>query len=301
MHTLLYTRQDGSSFKTNEKQLQNMNLHNFKGWSCFAPTKELVIRFNGDIYATNCDQAPYIGNTMTDSITAYQNPIVCELDECRCLADIRTDKKSHNQQLSVLNDKYDYLISWFPTDQCNFDCTYCPPYLHRKTDKWHEVRKKSFERLLEFCKDKTIHLDFLGGEPTLDKNIVTWVYELKKLNKNNYITITTNGSRSLNYLHDLAKYSELFFSVHLHQPKLYKLADKICSLSLEFGINVELMTPPGKLKESGELARYILEKSNIKNINLSMNRLTWRQQTNFNYHYSDKELKLIESFNQQFT
>jgi len=73
----------------------------------------------------------------------------------------------------------------------------------------------------------------------------------------------------------------------------------MCSLSLEFPINIELMTPPKKLKESAEVAKYILENSKRDNINLSMNRVTWRQQTNFNYNYTNKELKLIDSFNQQ--
>ena len=51
--------------------------------------------------------------------------------------------------------------------------------------------------------------------------------EIKKLNSDNRILITTNGSRSFKYLRKLAKYAEISFSVHLHQPSLNKLIDKI--------------------------------------------------------------------------
>ena len=79
---------------------------------------------------------------------------------------------------------------------------------------------------------KKIMLNFLGGEPTLYDELPNKVKEIKKLNLDNRILITTNGSRSFKYLRELAKYAEISFSVHLHQLSLDKLADKINNLSV---------------------------------------------------------------------
>ena len=113
--------------------------------------------------------------------------------------------------------------------------------------------------------------------------------------------ITTNGARSFTYLKELAKYAEISFSVHLHQPSLDKLADKINNFSLLSDIQpfqVHIIYP----SDSDILLKQFLSKLIFKNyyIRVIKIRKLYKDQREDYYNYSLKQEKLINRLNNYF-
>lgn len=301
-------RYDNSTFYTNAKELSAKGLNRFKGWECHSPKQHFFILYDGSVRATHCDIAPRLGWAW-EGLTKYENTIVCTLDECSCLADVKTTKRAvdfnENPELIGLvqvEKPFDHYISWQSTTHCNFACEYCHPNSHTKTDEYVEIRQKVFPAIYDFAKGKKIFLEFLGGEPTLIDDLPIWVKKIKDLNVDNEIMITTNGSRSLKFLQSLLDYSYLSISVHLHQPKIHKLIDKIVQISKTHNINVELMCETGKISDAIHVSKKILEKANLNNLSISMNKLYpyGTADLNFNFVYTQKEIDIINKFNTKF-
>lgn len=96
-------------------------------------------------------------------------------------------------------------ITWNPNNVCNFKCRYCFP-----ESNWGDYKSptdlglilKNFDHFLTEYKNKLgktdINLKIAGGEPTLWKDLGTFILEIKKKH-NLYITLISNGSRTLRW------------------------------------------------------------------------------------------------------
>lgn len=97
-------------------------------------------------------------------------------------------------------------VRFLPTDICNFDCTYCFPGSHPGINRYPadvDTTVKNFRFLFDMYAtnmNKTkIHLMISGGgEPTIWPGIEQFCEEIKKYH-NVYLTLITNGSRSLRW------------------------------------------------------------------------------------------------------
>tara|TARA_B110000858_G_scaffold81166_1_gene94098 strand:+ start:248 stop:721 length:474 start_codon:yes stop_codon:yes gene_type:complete len=117
----------------------------------------------------------------------------------------------------------DYIaITYFPTDICNFDCTYCFPgshpskYRYRKdTDFVIENFKKLFAFYkLKFNKSKIYFEIAGGGEPTLWPDLLKFCKEIKKV-PDLSIALVCNGSRTLRWWNTIIPYiDEVMLSYH---------------------------------------------------------------------------------------
>lgn len=96
-------------------------------------------------------------------------------------------------------------IRWHPNNVCNYKCEYCWPGSHEgnyPSPKDLDLLVKNFNHMIDHYKQhlgKTkIHLKMGGGEPTLWKELATFIREVKKHN-DIYFTIISNGSRTLRW------------------------------------------------------------------------------------------------------
>lgn len=97
----------------------------------------------------------------------------------------------------ITNDAMDSLsVVWEPTTVCNYSCWYCDPALHDGKYKWPDldIVLEFFYQLSE--KYRVIHLDMVGGEPTLWPQLTQF---MEKKPKNVLALVSTNGSRTLRW------------------------------------------------------------------------------------------------------
>jgi organic radical activating enzyme len=92
-----------------------------------------------------------------------------------------------------------------PHNVCNFKCRYCFPGSFEGTDKAPndlDLVIQNFNHLINYYKihrnKSKFHIKILGGEPTVYKGLEKFIESMKK-NHNAYITIISNGSRSLRW------------------------------------------------------------------------------------------------------
>lgn len=119
--------------------------------------------------------------------------------------------------LKYENPKFQVEIDWNITERCNYSCSYCASY-----DNSQPFNFKSFDEYIECFKylsdyfgNKTIRIEFLGGEPTLYKKWVELVNWLVEYNYKPYLT--TNLSVPVNnYIHKLNPKLKKFIIASFH-------------------------------------------------------------------------------------
>lgn len=113
-----------------------------------------------------------------------------------------------------------FSITWMLGRLCNYDCMYCSPEWHDNHSRPHDL--EDLQRAWTNTFDASRHLDlpykisFTGGEVTANRSFlpfVTWLRE--NFTCVQMISLTTNGSASLNYYRKLAERVEsMSFSTH---------------------------------------------------------------------------------------
>jgi MoaA/NifB/PqqE/SkfB family radical SAM enzyme len=71
----------------------NLRKNSFIGWHCNMGMDHILIRGNGDILQSACNQAKKLGNIRNFS-TLDKEPTLCRMDWCMCTADIQIPKTS---------------------------------------------------------------------------------------------------------------------------------------------------------------------------------------------------------------
>jgi organic radical activating enzyme len=138
-------------------------------------------------------------------------------------------------------------IRWMPHNVCNFQCRYCFPGSSEGDDKASsddDLVIKNFNHLLNYYKKNgnkdRFHIKILGGEPTLWKGLEKFMYEMKS-NHNAYITIISNGSRTLRWW---KKYGNLIDNVLLSYHVARADLDhhiSVADIMFEFGKKVTVL------------------------------------------------------------
>lgn len=142
-------------------------------------------------------------------------------------------------------------IRWMPHNLCNFQCRYCFPGSFEGDEKAPEsvdLIIKNFDHLLNHYKANgkdRFHIKILGGEPTLWKGLEKFILAMKT-NHNAYITVISNGSRTLRWW---AEYGHLIdnlvISLHVARADLHHIvavADTMYALGKKVTV-LALMDP----------------------------------------------------------
>ena len=111
------------------------------------------------------------------------------------------------------NHSDDIIINIYPTMKCNLKCSYC--YSDNSNLKDFEFTREEFIDILNTLNiinpSNKIYLNFLGGEPSL----FPYLNEIKILNSNILINITTNGQNPKNIL-NLNNLQNIELEISLH-------------------------------------------------------------------------------------
>lgn len=163
-----------------------------------------------------------------------------------------------------------FFVDWMLHDKCTYNCSYCPPF-----NKIGSDNRLDLSRLLEFCDSleghvnaidsgNPIHCLFTGGEPTVWKNFGDLVDKLSE--RNWFISVNTNGSRSLNWWKDYAnKFSNIFMSYHTEYADDLDFLEKanLCSTFSRTSINIMLNPDPLYFDRALNIGTEILKNPNI--------------------------------------
>ncbi len=103
-------------------------------------------------------------------------------------------------------------IEWNLGKRCNYDCSYCPAVIHDNHSPHTDINiiKNSINKLLDI--GKPIRLSFTGGEPTVHPNFQE-IVNYAKDNKVEWISVTTNGTRTHNWYLE-QRNDQYVFSLH---------------------------------------------------------------------------------------
>lgn len=114
-------------------------------------------------------------------------------------------------------------IRWDPNNVCNFKCRYCFP--GSNTGEFQspvdlDLVLNNFSHLIDQVGRKKIKLTIGGGEPTLWKNLGIFVKRIKEKH-NIYVSLITNGSRSIRWWEEYGHYiDDVHISFHLQDANI---------------------------------------------------------------------------------
>ena len=228
--------------------------------------------------------------------------ITCPFNQCGCGADVilskykskeyadlldvtrngikgmlRTDayRESINDSNTAaveMNFNIPYQILWDISRRCNYDCDYCWPAVHSKTEEFPSIDtvKQTIDMITNhWAQGKQIRWNFGGGEPTMHKDFIEIVKYLKS--KGQWVLVTTNGSRSPKFWKEAARYiNSINMSAHFASMDLYKgnedrfvenvrtILEHHDAVDDDHWLEIKLMTPPGFLERAEKLKQRIL-------------------------------------------
>ena len=188
------------------------------------------------------------------------NDTTCHHDICPCPTDIHIPKGIDTASIALLR-KHIKDLSTFPTDQwngiadgkiiaighidmlknkffvvdwnillrCNFDCTYCSPFVHDAVSPYPPMKTiKEHYNSINFPDGKTVHHILQGGEPVLHPNILE-IAEMCR--ERGTVELLTNGTANIpKYEKFLDMGCSINISLH-HEYITEKMMDKFIKLA----------------------------------------------------------------------
>lgn len=221
-------------------ELVGARLNYLEHWQCGAGQDSLYIDMDGGVWTASCRVGGPLGNVFTD-FKVPDRWITCTKNVCSCGADlfipkakdakfisllkqsqnIPTDMRLENRELidfvalertHASNQKQIY---WEIGRRCNYDCSYCWPWIHNNTDP-----HKTFDQLMKatnlleqhFTNGESVNFIISGGEPTANKDFLDWIRYLNGFG--HHVSLHSNGSRKPDYYREVIHYGDLNLSVH---------------------------------------------------------------------------------------
>jgi organic radical activating enzyme len=276
--------EDGKWRDWSTDELVGQKLNYLAEWKCGAGVDSLYIDMDGYVWTASCRVGGRLGNVFED----FRVPtewIDCKRNVCSCGADLFIPKSTKIEFRPLLRrgldleteDKFDPLqtkfvamerthassqkqIYWELGRRCNYDCSYCWPWIHNKTDQHkslEELMKATYNLEENFIKGQPVNFIISGGEPTVNPAFLDW---MRYLNANeHHISLHSNGSRRPDYYAELIHYGNLNLSVHFEfydRPKFVKVVEaitkeKVDKSHLKIGhLEVKFMMAPHNYEET---------------------------------------------------
>ncbi len=175
---------------------------------------------------------------------------------------------NENPYSVVTNDHPEALhIDWVINNVCNYACSYCAPELHASTSG--QPHFENSLKFLDFVHEKinpnSKRLEISGGEPTMWPRLKDF---LKQMNPNYYVTMVTNGSRTLRwweeFISEVNNVTVITISVHLEYADLEHIVSLCKLLDKKVRTTVLIVFNPSKRAEAKMFAeRFAAENLNI--------------------------------------
>lgn len=240
-------------------EIVGQKINYYQGWACGAGVDNLYIDMDGDVWTASCRVGGKLGNVF-DDFTIPDKWINCTKNVCSCGADLFIPKAKHESLKFLLNktnskptdfskkdDQQTNFVAmerthasnqkqiyWELGRRCNYDCSYCWPWIHNNTD-----RHKTLEELMsathkleeKFTKGQSVNFIISGGEPTANSALLDW---LRYLNvAGHHISLHSNGSRKPEYYRELIHYGDLNLSVHFEFYRREKFVEVVKAITEE--------------------------------------------------------------------
>ncbi len=127
--------------------------------------------------------------------------------------------------MKTLQDNHGRVLNYLRlavTDRCNLRCLYCMPEEGLNFSKRSQLLSyEEMLRLINILGDMGISkVRITGGEPFVRKDLIPFMYEIRKIKNIDKLSITTNGTGPLSSIHDFKKMG--IHSVNLSLDSLSK-------------------------------------------------------------------------------
>ena len=160
-----------------------------------------------------------------------------------------------------------FSVDWYIGKRCNFDCSYCVEYLHDYTSPHvpYENMIKLVDLIYENHKDNVLW-SLTGGEPTIHPRFLDLCQYIKHKGSR-YTSVTTNGSRTLDYHKQLFEYVDgitLSFHFEFMSHRIDEYIDKCIKLDdwrNELNSKLEPRAPKKTL-----ILRFMIETGQLENV-----------------------------------
>lgn len=221
-------------------ELVGARLNYLTDWQCGAGVDSLFIDMDGGVWTASCRVGGRLGSVW-DDFNVPNDWINCTKNVCSCGADLFIPKVSKiefkpllrkSQNLSAQGELLDTELTefvgmerthastqkqiyWEIGRRCNYDCSYCWPWIHNNTDPHKPLEDlMRATHLIEekFTKGESVNFIISGGEPTANKDFLDWLRYLNACG--HHVSLHSNGSRKPDYYQEIIHYGDLNLSVH---------------------------------------------------------------------------------------
>ena len=264
-------------------ELVGDKLNYLPNWKCAAGVDSLYVDMDGYVWTASCRVGGRLGNVFSD-FRVPENWIDCKRNNCSCGADLFIPKVSKIEFKNLLRksntletevDKQDDTlinfvamerthasnqkqVYWEIGRRCNYDCSYCWPWIHNNTDK-HKTLEELMKatQLIEekFTKGASVNFIISGGEPTVNKDFLDWLRYLNVMG--HHVSLHSNGSRLPDYYREVIHYGDLNLSVHFEfydRAKFVRVVEAIADEKANNGglghLEIKFMMSPQNREET---------------------------------------------------
>ena len=179
-------------------------------------------------------------------------------------------------------DSYLFQVTWDVGRRCNYDCSYCGPFRHNNWSPHASLDdlKSTADFVLDYCDlyvkyrtVKEVNLNFTGGEPTTNRNLIQ-LFEYIREQKRDYdisIALTTNGAFPDKLIPEIKRLvNQVTVSYHCETSDAIKLPVQKRILKLnevmnDIQVNVMMHSDPVYFKECQDLC-YMLKAEGVNYI-----------------------------------
>ena len=280
-------------------ELVGSKLNYLKDWKCGAGTDSLFIDMDGGVWTASCRVGGKLGSVWSD-FTVPSKWIDCKRNVCSCGADLFIPKSSLDEYKPLLrknlnlptqeelrNDSLDQFVAierthastqkqiyWEIGRRCNYDCSYCWPWIHNNTDPHKSLEElMTATKLIEakFTKGEKVNFIISGGEPTVNKHFLDWLRYLNSCG--HHVSLHSNGSRLPDYYREVIYFGDLNLSVHFEFYDRVKFVnvvkavteEKVSNRNKNVGhLEVKFMMAPHNRDEALALEQDLLAIPNFK-------------------------------------
>ena len=240
---------DDSSIELSVAEVKAQGLNHWYGWDCTVGMNSLYIDFDGRVWRGPCRVGGPIGHIRVGDWVIPRQMVKCTRRTCDCGTGIKLLKMNFPKTVVPMQPQA-FQVQWDLGRRCNFDCSYCWPDSHNKTDEWvpFPVMEKTIDRVFEQVQHSQIQFNFAGGEPTLHPNFTLVCTHIRS--RGGHTHIQTNGTMSLDRARILARLAEISISVHFEQANPEKLCRNIEAILGQWGkLEVKMMVTPDSFQK----------------------------------------------------
>lgn len=277
--------EDGRWRDWSTDELVGARLNYLTGWKCGAGVDSLFIDMDGFVWTASCRVGGRLGSVW-DDFNVPDDWIDCTKNVCSCGADLFIPKVSKIEFQKTLRkgqslpaqgelhtpDLTQFVsmerthastqkqVYWEIGRRCNYDCSYCWPWIHNNTDPHkplEDLMKATHLIEQKFTKGESVNFIISGGEPTANKDFLDWLRYLNACG--HHVSLHSNGSRKPDYYQEVIHYGDLNLSVHFEfydRARFVKVVEAVAKEKAENNnhgvghLEVKFMMAPHNVQET---------------------------------------------------